>query len=127
MGEYVGDFDIAQAEIAALGGAGTIKRVIEIPQPHRRWSIYVCPLNSAGSPSAINTSLEYDVGTSSGSTPDDKTFLPTNPASMAVANLNEANTITREDVTNRVRLVVDFGATPPDGDTLVRLFVDRNN
>lgn len=116
MGEFVSKHDLAVADLAP---STAINVDIPIPVGADRWTILVTPRHKgAGSPPDPTVQVQYLIGGE---------FFVTNPSGAPVpAALNKANIITREDVVNRVRLVVTPGASPlPDNGIKIRLSMSR--
>lgn len=115
--EFVKAFDIPQSEIAAAGALGTVTREIPLPVAAQRWTIQIVP-KSVGAADNPTFNMKYHAGNNE--------FFDTNPVSTAAAVVNSTNVITREDVVNRVRIeMINPAANLQDGDTLIRLFIDR--
>jgi len=118
--EFVKAFDIPNADIIAAGVGSTIEKEIAIPAGASRWTIHIVPKTIGAGPFNDPTfNLQYHVGNGE--------FFDTNPATSNPALVNKTNVITREDMVSRIKVQM---TNPPtnlqDGDTLVRLFMDRS-
>lgn len=116
MGEFVSSHDVAVGDLAP---STPINVDIPIPVGADRWTVLITPRHvGAGTPPDPTVQIQYDVGGE---------FFETNPAGAAVSvELNKANIVTREDVVNRIRLVLTPGIAPlPDNGIKIKLLMAR--
>lgn len=114
MAEFAGAFDLAPGD---LSPSTAVEVEIPVPPAAHRWSLYITPKDSGSAPDPA-TVLQYGIGGS---------FYPTNPPSSMAAVMNTANIVTREDVVNRLKLIITPGASVPDGGIEIRLYMARSN
>lgn len=114
--EFVGAFDITQAEIAIAGANNPVEREIPIPIGASRWTLIVVP-KSVGAADNPTLTLQHDVG---------GVFFGITPAVSVAAVINTSNALNREEAVSRVKVILtNPAANLQDGDTLVRLFMSR--
>ncbi len=117
--EYVSKHDILAAELTAAGAGNDVIKEIPIPPAATRWTVLVTPIDSGPAGTDPTAKFQYR---SAG------TWYDTNPVLSVPAVVNSANVTTREDVVNRIRLVLTLGTDPqPDGGVEVRLYIQRHN